>query len=718
MLLIIGPLIAGPDLEVDFRISAMGPDGNPAFDALSPAVSYNQIDPAYLVAWVGDDDAASLGDDEYRVFVRRVSRAGDLLDPDDVRISDAIAVAEDGSVAIAHNTADNEYLVVWAGIADPDVGEVEIFGQRLDGVSGAEIGANDFRISALGPDGDSAFATHGPAVAYNSNDNEYLVVWDGNVAAGDHEVFGQRLSGATGAAVGPDDFPISDMGPDGDGAAMRAAVAHNATDNEYLVVWEGLDGMTALDNEFEIYGQRLSAAGVELGTNDFRLSDMGPDGDGSSGATDRTAGFDAFDPAVAYGREANEYLVVWEGDDDTGALVEGELEIHGQRVAAAGVEVGLNDFRISDMGPDGDPSFDARSPAVIYNNGLSDPGFGHPRRHDEYLVVWAGDTDDGPLANGEQEIFAQRLNATAGFAVGTNDLRVSDAGPDGDPDFDADHPAAAANTSNNNEYLVIWEADDDALALADEEREVFGRRFRSQLTGYVLDRFGGVNPWAAPNPAAPTPYFGFDIARDLELASVGFYVLDGFGGIHAGNGADAVGPATPYFGFDIARDLELATTGFYVLDGFGGSHAGGGAPAIAAPPPYFGFDVAVDLELAPIGIYVLDAFGGVHAADGAPAVSPATPYFGFDIARDIELAQAGYYVLDGLGGVHHGGSAPPMDPPTPYFWFDAAEDLVLASHGYYVLDAYGGIHDGGNAPRVLGGYKYFGFDVAIDLETR
>ena len=55
-----------------------------------------------------------------------------------------------------------------------------------------------------------------------------------------------------------------------------------------------------------------------------------------------------------------------------------------------------------------------------------------------------------------------------------------------------------------------------------------------------------------------TPYFWFDVAGDMELASTGYYVLDRFGGVHAGGGALVVtwSSATPYFGFDIARDIE------------------------------------------------------------------------------------------------------------------------------------------------------------------
>jgi hypothetical protein len=36
-----------------------------------------------------------------------------------------------------------------------------------------------------------------------------------------------------------------------------------------------------------------------------------------------------------------------------------------------------------------------------------------------------------------------------------------------------------------------------------------------------------------------------------------YYVLDGYGGVHAGGGAPAITPATPYFGWDIAKALDF-----------------------------------------------------------------------------------------------------------------------------------------------------------------
>jgi hypothetical protein len=225
---------------------------------------------------------------------------------------------------------------VWEGDDDTDGvvnEEFEIFGQRVN-AAGTEIGANDFRLSDMGLDGNANYDAHGSAVAYNSAGNEYLVVWHGDDDAGslannEYEIFGQRVNAATGAEVGANDFRLSDMGPDGNPnyQAYYPAVAYNGTNDEYLVVWRGDDNTGGLVYyEFEIFGQRVDAAtGAEIGANDFRLSDMGPDGD---------ANYDASVSAVAYNSAGNEYLVVWSGDDDTGALVDNETEIFGQRFDA------------------------------------------------------------------------------------------------------------------------------------------------------------------------------------------------------------------------------------------------------------------------------------------------------------------------------------------------------------------------------------------------
>lgn len=123
-----------------------------------------------------------------------------------------------------------------------------------------------FRISDMGGTGSVAYRGSFPTVAYNPNENEYLVAWQGEDDAGglvdgENEIFGQRLDATTGAEIGDNDFPISDMGGIGDPSydGYEPGVAFSDTGNEYLVVWRGDDNVYWLANdEMEIFGQRIS----------------------------------------------------------------------------------------------------------------------------------------------------------------------------------------------------------------------------------------------------------------------------------------------------------------------------------------------------------------------------------------------------------------------------------------------------------------------------
>ncbi|MBN2148996.1 MAG: hypothetical protein JW726_16545 [Anaerolineales bacterium] len=463
-------IAATSDMEVganDFRLSDMGQDTT--YDAYRPAIAYNSTDNEYLVVWYGDNfynDTPANG--EYEIYAQRVDAASGAEISAELRLSDlgpdGDAAYDAYSPAVAYNSVDNEYLVVWHGDDNTALlvdEEYEIFGQRVEANTGAEIGS-DLRLSDMGPNSDPAYDAWVPAVAYNSTENEYLVVWHGDdntapLVDDELEIFGQRVNATTGVEIGVD-FQISAMGPNGIATyeAIMPAVTYNNTGNEYLVVWHADDKKPPLvDDEFEVYGQRLDAAGNQVGYDDVRLSDMGPDGD-----PDYSGGF----PDIAYNSAENEYLIVWTGDDDTGWLADDELEIYGQLVdAATGTEVGTNDFRLSDMGSDGSQSYGADQPAVVYNS-----------QDNEYLVAWYGDDNTTPLVEGEEEVFGQRVNAK-GTEVGTNDFRLSDMGPDGDPDYAANDPALAYN-STGSQYLVIWEGDDNTPPLVDKEYEIHGQR--------------------------------------------------------------------------------------------------------------------------------------------------------------------------------------------------------------------------------------------------
>jgi hypothetical protein len=441
----------------DFRISNVGADGDAAREGIDPAVAYNSTDDEYLVTWEADGLAT---DDEFEVFGQRVSSTGAEIGTD-FRISTMGTDTDTGPAGIttdvAYNSTDNEYLVTWEGdgLASPDY---EVFGAR---VSAAGAPGSKFRISTMGTD--DTGAGFNAAVAYNSTDNEYLVIWQGDGLATDDEfeVFGQRLS-AAGADLGAtNDFRISNVGTDGDTdpGIGHPALAYGSTANDYLVTWTA-DGL-ATDDEFEIFGQRVSAAGAEEGS-DFRISTVGSDGD---------AARDAEHPSVAYNSADDEYLVTWGAD---GLATDDEVEIFGQRVDGAGAEVG-SDFRISNVGTDGDANRDADDGAVAYNPDTN-----------AYLVTWHG---DGLATNEELEIFGQDVSAGGGQTG--SDFRISTVGTDCDFTRGARRPALAYN-GTSQEYLVAWQG--DGLA-TDDESEIFGRRV------------GAGTPTApsACTPATPSP---------------------------------------------------------------------------------------------------------------------------------------------------------------------------------------------------------------------
>ncbi|HPK04150.1 MAG TPA: hypothetical protein PLS90_17025, partial [Candidatus Sumerlaeota bacterium] len=172
-----------------------------------------------------------------------------------------------------------------------------------------QIAPDDFIISEMGEPEDEIAAAHNPQVAWNPVDQEYLVVWEGQESVTpttEHgvEIYAVRIN-RFGQRVG-DQIRVSDMGPAGDTEheASDPAVAYNPDDHEYLVLWSGDD---VNSGEFEIHGQRLSAAAEPLGEN-FRITTTDVDENTSS---------DAEIPRVAYNSRDQEYMVICTVDDNS-----------------------------------------------------------------------------------------------------------------------------------------------------------------------------------------------------------------------------------------------------------------------------------------------------------------------------------------------------------------------------------------------------------------
>ena len=493
---------------------------------------------------------------EQQAIVAALSEVGD----NDFRIS-SMGTAEtihNLQPAIAHNSTQNEYLVVWQGNpGSKNAKDVDsIYARRVDGSTGQPIG-RDFLVSPSFEIGQQ------PDVAYNSLDNEYLVVWAGKEAGLNKiKIFGQRVAGD--GTLLEDEFRISDMVGNEQFSAITPAVTYarsfpdGTPHNAYLVVWSGEDDIGDLkDNEFEIYGKCLEADGRRKGVQQ-RISFMGVDGDLTAQATS---------PDVTYNSDAGSFLVVWSGTHDQEGMVAGEYEIFAKQILGLLCLPIGSQIRLSHMGPDGDPFFGAYTPQILYNSAKRDyfiawegkdsqtgpVGFDHQifglqlplsltvpqtilRLSDmnpagapsfaaqapalayngianEYFVTWVGQDNQPGLDPGEVEVFGQRVDAATGQEKGENDVRLSDFGPDGDPIFEAGDTVVAFNPEANG-YLVVMQGRDDNPLLFGSPASLLGQQVAANgsevgdndfiLSDHQnqLDNFSGFNPAIAFNSQA------------------------------------------------------------------------------------------------------------------------------------------------------------------------------------------------------------------------
>jgi hypothetical protein len=238
---------------VDIRISKL-------LNASSwPTIAYNSVANEYLVAFIGKNSAAA--PNSQRVFVQRLT-ADVALVAGNRQIFQA---GETHKPAIVHNPATNQYLVALPAVV---AGETEAYVQRLDAL-GAEVGGDE-RISHMGPDGAPDYGTLVDVGVGYSPRGEYLVTWSGDTTShglllNENEVFGQGLR-SDGSEYGPDDFPISSMGPDGSAQfgvgnhQFTGPLAYAADRDRFFVVFNGDNGPPLADNEIEAFGRMVGTS--------------------------------------------------------------------------------------------------------------------------------------------------------------------------------------------------------------------------------------------------------------------------------------------------------------------------------------------------------------------------------------------------------------------------------------------------------------------------
>ncbi len=229
------------------------------------------------------------------------------------------AVNSQTNPAIAYSSANQRFLVVWDDLRD--AGSTDIYGQLVN--ADGTLNGSNIPISTA-PNGQSD-----PAIAYDSVNQRFLVVWSDARRSTGRDIYGQLVN-ADGALIGPD-FAVPNTN---NYYYINPAIAYDSANQRFLVVFSSY---SSIDIDYDIYGQLINANGAITGSI-FAISE---------------AVTDQMYPHVAYDIANQRFLVVWEGFQT--------FSIYGQYVNANGTLSGSNFVINNDANRQ-------RSPKVAYNS--------------------------------------------------------------------------------------------------------------------------------------------------------------------------------------------------------------------------------------------------------------------------------------------------------------------------------------------------------------
>lgn len=293
----------------------------------------------------------------------------------------------------AYNSNHDEYLVVWHDTSP--LQSRSVMGKRVNR-SGSTI--EEFIIAFEdAPPRDNAQ----PTVAYDSANDVYLVAWV-------HDTFGDDSDWDVYGRIIPWDGPVANHSAfticNFASKQWSPRVAFAGTEGEFLVTWwnEGSGGSNSY-----ISAQRVDPSGSLISGN-FVVT---------SGGEERVV------PDIAYNQARNEYLIVYQLMDA------GFGSIYGVRLSGNGAILGGGDFGIA-VWPD---------PETL-------PRVAASRIADQWAVVWQSD-----VAGFLKEIYARRV-----WVDGTGAIQAAAPVHVAGTAIDERNPDIAAHPENTD-FLIAWE---------------------------------------------------------------------------------------------------------------------------------------------------------------------------------------------------------------------------------------------------------------------
>lgn len=309
-----------------------------------------------------------------------------------------------------------------------------------------------------------------PAVAYNYVRGEYLVVWHNIWPGGGRDIYARRVSD-TGQLRSW--FTVTA----GAGKRFQPAVAYNALNDQYLVVWM----QEASPNVYEIWGKIIPWNGP--GTNsEFVISQW--------------ANRSFWTPKVAWSSLHNEYLVLCNGYDTTVSFPPGlPNDVGGHRVSATGVV---------DPGPGPVATYAyPHQVDLTYNVAM-----------DEYFAVFVVVHTQQTTGN---DVYGLRMS-WQGVPVNPPGL-IEVATQAGNQN------APAVATDEQGRYMVTWEHE-----YSSTDHDIYAREYN--VLGSPVGSYWGIASWTedttAPDVAANGSHSEWLVVWQQDLGSGSGHAVKGF----------------------------------------------------------------------------------------------------------------------------------------------------------------------------------------------
>ena len=322
--------------------------------------------------------------------------------------------ADQGRPAVAYNPRRQEYMVAWI---DASLG---VFGRLYD-ADGLPLGRPIYVPNSYGGDLDR------PTVSYDPRRDRYLAVWQhGDIMkAGLVTADGQVPASVFLAPSIAGNYPHA-SGP---------AVSFHTTDDSFLLVYEASEA----GDDHDIGGCQVRTGDADPTSHDYPIAGdyfhiYEGDGDQSW-------------PDVAYNPNSNEFLVVWQGDQDGDYNIYARLVSTGTLQAAPegapGRVQAAEGWNLGDVVTITTAALDQLHPDVVYNPDAN-----------EYLVTW----QSHKLAGAGTDIHARRIDGATGQPASAEFAVSTSAGVDHQR-----HPDVAY-IDGLDRYRVVWHDDRDDAA--------------------------------------------------------------------------------------------------------------------------------------------------------------------------------------------------------------------------------------------------------------